>query len=356
MRPQLDSTKASRPARNRSRSGLADARPVSAASLVTAALRANQHALGRLSAMPVSLDWSSEMDELVSRIGFHTIPRWHFPMLNDRRRNEAFATAIERQVSPGSHVLDIGSGAGLLAMIAARAGAGRVTTCETNPLLAEIARQVIAVNDLSEVITVVPKASTELRVGHDLPRRADLIVSEIVDCGLVGEGLLPTMRHGREHLLAPGGTLLPRSARLFGFLIESDVVSGQNRVTSAAGFDLRLLNMVATKGHYPIRLQTWPHKVLSSTAELAGFDLAVDRLDDGQRPVTLPVVCCGIAHALAVWFELDIGTGVRLRTLPQAPESHWMQALVPLPAPRPVAAGDEIAVDFGWRSERLFVC
>jgi type II protein arginine methyltransferase len=305
--------------------------------------------------MPVSLDWSSEMDELVSRIGFHTIPRWHFPMLNDHRRNEAFMKAIERQVVPGSHVLDIGSGAGLLAMIAARAGAGRVTTCEANPLLAEIARQVIAINNLSDVITVVPKSSTELRVGHDMPRRADLIVSEIVDCGLIGEGLLPTMRHGREHLLAPGGTLLPRSARLFGFLIESDVVSGQNRVTTAAGFDLRLLNMVATKGHYPIRLGTWPHEVLSSTVELASFDLAVDRLDDGRRRVTLPVVSSGIAHALAVWFELDIGTGVTLRTSPQAAESHWMQALVPLPIPRPIIAGDEIVIEFGWRHERLLV-
>jgi predicted RNA methylase len=354
MGPPLDIENASQSGRNSSSSDLADALPASAANLIMAALRTNQHALGRLSAMPGSLDWASETDELISRVGRHTIPRWHFPMLNDRDRNEAFVTAIERQVVPGSHVLDIGSGTGLLAMIAARAGAGRVTTCEANPLLAEIARQVIAVNDLSDVITVVPKMSTELRVGRNLPRRADLIVSEIVDCGLIGEGLLPTMRHARTHLLAPGGTLLPKSARLFGFLVESDTVNGLNRVTTAAGFDLRLLNMVATRGHFPVRLQTWPHEVLSSTVELASFDLTADPLDDGQRRIALPVVTTGIAHALAVWFEMDIGSGVTLRTPPDG-ESHWMQALVPLPTPRPIAAGDEITIDFEWRDQRLFI-
>jgi type II protein arginine methyltransferase len=320
-----------------------------------AALRANQQALGRISAMPTSLDWSSEMDELLSRIGRHTIPRWHFAMLNDRGRNDAYVAAIERQVVPGSHVLDIGSGTGLLAMMAARAGAGRVTTCEANPLLAEIARQVIAVNGLSEVITVVPRISSELRVGRDLPGRADLIVSEIVDCGLLGEGLLPTIRHCREHLLKPGGTLLPASARLFGFLVESEVVSGQNRVATAAGFDVRLLNVVATKGHYPVRLQTWPHEMLSSAVELASFDLARDRLDDGQRRITLPVLTTGVAHALAVWFEMDLDGGVILSNPPYASDSHWMQALVPLPVPKPVTAGEELALDFGWRNERLLV-
>lgn len=328
----------------------------STANLVAAALRANQQALGRLSSIPSTMDWNAERPELIERIAGHTVPRWHFPMLNDHARSQAYLTALQRQVVPGSHVLDIGSGTGLLAMMAARAGAGRVTTCEANPLLAEIARQVVAANDLSDVVTVVPRMSTELRVGSaELPTPADLVVSEIVDCGLVGEGLIPTVRHCRDNLLAPGGVLLPRAARMFGFLVESEILSDQNQVSTAAGFDVRLLNLLSTRGHYPVRLNTWPHVLLSSTTQLFELDLAAGSLRETHNQITVPVLRNGLAHALIAWFELDLGAGVCLHNSPAAVSSHWMQALVPLPAPLPVRAGEQLQVQLRWCDERLHI-
>src|SRR5205807_9885921 len=50
------------------------------------------------------------------------IPPWHFVMMNDGARNAAYDAAI-RRAAAGKRVLDIGTGAGLLAMMAARAGA-----------------------------------------------------------------------------------------------------------------------------------------------------------------------------------------------------------------------------------------
>ena len=82
------------------------------------------------------------------------VPRWHFPMLADSARNRAYARAIAAKVRPGDVVLDIGCGAGLTAMLAARAGARHVYTCEQQPLIAQAARQVIRDNGLSDRITV----------------------------------------------------------------------------------------------------------------------------------------------------------------------------------------------------------
>ena len=57
-----------------------------------------------------------------------TAPAWHFPMVADGPRNAAYDQAL-RRAAPGRRVLDIGSGSGLLAMMAARAGAVSVDTC-----------------------------------------------------------------------------------------------------------------------------------------------------------------------------------------------------------------------------------
>lgn len=291
--------------------------------------------------------------DLVSEFAIKSVPRWHFAMLNDHERNDAFAVALERRLRPGSHVLDIGTGTGLLSMMAIQAGAGRVTTCEANPVLAEIARQVIAAHGMANEITVIPKQSTALVMGRDIDAPADLVVSEVADCGLVGEGLLPTMRHARQHLLAEGGQLMPESARLFGFLVDSPVVAGLNRVTGAGGFDVRLLNMVATQGHFPVRLSTWPHRVVSETVDLIGFDLLTDSLQDGHRMVTLPVTADGVAHGLIAWFEMDLGAGVVLRNSPENLGSHWMQALVSFDGPVPVKAGTDLELKLRWAGERL---
>ncbi len=287
--------------------------------------------------------------------GIRSVPRWHFAMLNDLERNDAFAVALERVLPEGAHVLDIGSGTGLLAMMVARAGAASVTTCEQNPILAEIARQIVAENGLSDVITVVPKQSLDLVVGVDMPRPADLVISEIVDCGLIGEGVLPTVAHARERLLAPGGRLLPESARIFGALLDSVAVDHLNRVEFAGEFDVRLLNGLATRGHFPVRLPTWPHRLLSPAVEMCSFDFASGPLDDGSAEIEMDVTETGTAHGLAVWFDMTLGGGIVLRNAPDNLASHWMQAFVPFAEPLDLTAGDRLGMRFSWERYRLSV-
>ncbi|MET7480809.1 50S ribosomal protein L11 methyltransferase [Streptomyces sp. NPDC005648] len=286
--------------------------------------------------------------DIFARIARRNVPRWHFAMLNDTERNDALVTALERGIPAGATVLDIGSGSGLLAMAAARAGAGRVFTCEMNPLLAEVARNVVDAHGLSDVITVIGRPSTGLDPVRDLGGPVDVLVSEIVDCGLIGEGLLPSVRHAREHLLAPDGVMMPSAARLYGRLVSSDAATRLNQVTTAAGFDVSLMNTLATRSHFPMRLDTWPHRYLSEEVPLLEFDLARDPLEPGERTLVLPTVDDGEAQALAVWFELDMGNGIVLTNSPDNPGSHWMQGWVGLEKPLPTKAGETVSLRFTW--------
>lgn len=61
--------------------------------------------------------------------------------------------------------------------------------------------KIIAANGMSGKIKVIRKRSTELTVPEDLPQRANILVTEVFDTELIGEGAIGTYRHALQHLL-----------------------------------------------------------------------------------------------------------------------------------------------------------
>ena len=159
------------------------------------------------------------------QVGDGFAPTYHFDMLQDRRRNEAYRRGIEQTVEEDDLVVDIGTGSGLLAMMAAGAGAQHVFAIEGDPKLEKAARLVIEDNRYEEKVTVIGKHSTEVKVGYglDVPFGANVIVTEIFDSFMLGEGMVPTMHDAvKRGLLAEGGRVVPAGGRMHCVLIESD--------------------------------------------------------------------------------------------------------------------------------------
>jgi type II protein arginine methyltransferase len=269
-------------------------------------------------------------------------------MLNDRTRGAAFDAALQAVVRPGDTVLDIGSGSGLLAMMAARAGARRVVTCERNPVIAALAREIIQANGLDEVIEVIPRESVELDA-QAIGGRADVVISEIFDCGLLGEGVLPTLRHARDELLKPTGVVIPGHARLTAMLLMSESVAALNRVDVSHGFDVSGFNAVATRGYFPVRLAAWPHMALSNRTSTVTFDFTHDRLQPDTLDQEFEILRGGMCHGVAFWFELTMASGQRLDNSPENFSSHWHQAVQCFSKPFEVQRGDwvDMRISYG---------
>jgi type II protein arginine methyltransferase len=282
---------------------------------------------------------------LRTKLRTRMLPLWHVPMVNDAPRNDAYEAAIRAHVRPGDLVLEIGTGSGLLAMMAARAGA-QVVTCEAVPWIADAARHIVAQNGLSDRITVVNCLSTALQIGVDLPRPADVLLSEIIASDFLSERVLPAVTDAKARLLRPDARILPerggvRVALAGGALLEKHLYTGQIN-----GFDLSGFNRLFPRAaRYDARLVQ--PQALSATTDPFSFDFTAATLpSQGRAEFTLTASTTGRCAALAQWIWLDFGHGITFENSPfcDNPASGWQPGFFLPSAPFIVEEGDPVPV------------
>lgn len=298
-------------------------------------------------ALALEPDNPNARDGLAEALG-RSLPSWHFPMLADTGRNQAYRRAIEAAVKPGMLVLDIGTGTGLLAMMAARAGAEKVVACEMNPRLAELAQEIVARNGLADKVTVLARKSTELTVGRELPRRADLIVSEILDSGVIGEGMIPSMRHALSELAAPGARIIPAGAEVHAALVEAPGLRRVNPVGMIEGFDLSPFDRFRNNSSgQPTDLAAEEHRFLSAPMPIYEFDFTRPIPSPRERWVVVPVTAPGTVHGIALWFDLKLDDQVSASTGVGGQMRHWRQMIFFDNQDIPVEPGQEVDLEIG---------
>ena len=284
--------------------------------------------------------------------------------------------------APPLTVLDLGCGSGLLALLAARAGAAEVYGCDKAPGMAACAAQVVADNGLGERVYIIPKLSTAMTVveegqgsggggggrggggGGDLPRRADVLVSETFGDDPFSESFLPSLAHARAHLLRPHAPVIPYALAVHAVVVESEELVALNFITApVCGFDLRPWDIFA-RPRWSCRLLDHQTTALTQPFQALALDWSV-----ADAPVPLAacqrvcaeVTAAGRAHAVVAWYTLflDKESGAELTTAPSSPAlhtgRHWRQAVFFLPKDEQTMkqAGETIQVEARLVRDRL---
>jgi type II protein arginine methyltransferase len=271
------------------------------------------------------------------------VQEWHQRMVRDTERNERYRAAIERMVRHGDRVLDIGTGTGLLAMIAARAGAAHVWSCEAVPAIADMARDVVALNGFADRITVIAKRSTELDPVADLGGPVDMLISEVIASDIVGENVLPTVEDAARRLLKSGGRMLPLGGEVV--IALADVPRLDPFAVEACGFDLSLLGRLG--GRPRLVEAEWQDTTLrSSPVGLYCFDFTRGGDWGAVRTTRHLVADGGWVNGVLMWMRLAIDEVETYETYSsRARPSSWALLFYPLDAPRAFAAGDRVTVE-----------
>jgi type II protein arginine methyltransferase len=290
-------------------------------------------------------------DLLTARLGAEwvlsqLVPLWHVPMMNEPRRNQAFHDGLQAAVTPDKLVFEIGTGSGLLAMMAARLGARQVFTCEAVGLVAATARRIVRRNNFQDRVTVLAKPSQEVQLGADLPGQADLLVHEIFSSELLGEHVLPAIEDARRRLLKPGGQVLPSAASIMVALVGGDALGKNLHVGESFGFDLSEFNTIQPKKR-PLYREDLAPVLLSDAVEAFRFDFQNQEAFPAERK-TLSITARqgGLCYGVIQWIRIELGPDARFENHPShpSPVSNWQQTLYGFDQPLELAEGAAVSV------------
>ena len=255
-------------------------------------------------------------------------------MVLDRLRVDAYARAISQVVKPGDVVLDVGSGSGVLALLAAKAGARKVYAVEVSGAV-ELVRAHAEENGVADIVQVIHADIADIDALPEPPR---VVVSEMLGHFAPSEGQHRAFARALA-IARDDAVLIPRSYRIAmapaspGYFEDARVGLGNVSGVSLGTLRDRLLARVSF-----LRVET---------DELLGTEGVTDPIDlvaplPTEFRATTTVDRSGEVTAIAAAFVATLADGIDITTAPTQPATHWLHAAFPLDPPLAVDAGDNI--------------
>lgn len=289
--------------------------------------------------------------------GYDT-PPIHISMLNDKHRTLSFLNGIQEVVQPGDVVLDIGTGTGILAIAAARAGARHVYAIEASGI-GKLAKEIFKANGLTDRITLIEGWSTQVT----LPEKADVLISEIIGNEPLGERVLETTMDAIKRLLKPNARLVPDKVKIFGLpvtiprndlkkhtFVEETIQEWKN------WYEIDFSPLVEPPLNSPHKFFINPFlardwKALSAPVVLADIDLKNIKDLTTNNIITVTTKASGRLDGILEYFELEVCPTKQFLIHPSKADetNHWLSPVWILPEPLNLQTGDRFEMTYQYR-------
>lgn len=273
--------------------------------------------------------------------------KFHAMLLADCERLDAYGAAIREVVAPGDIVVDVGTGSGVLALMAWKAGARRVYAVERTDI-AGIAKEVICANGAEDIVRVVAADFTDF----EPPEPVDVVVSELISKQALGQRMESLMAHARKYLRT-GGRILPERVRYLAAPVSR--VSDYGDGFQTGDLDFEPLERRLANSLRPVRLKDEDR--LGAGIELHVSELSTAAQDSFTARARLSVAREGVFRGVGLWFDAELSPTRSLSTEPPG-GGAWGHVAIPSPRAVAVEPGAEIELELrGWHptlSEPLY--
>ncbi len=275
-------------------------------------------------------------------------------MISDRVRTGSYAEALRRTVRPGSVVLEIGTGAGIFAILACQLGAKRVYAIELQEII-QIARENAAVNACADRIEFIEDLSTNVT----LPEPVDVIVSDLHGTVSLYSRHIPSIIDARRRFLRPGGALVPRVETLWAAVVEMPY--HYDRMVGP--WERNILDIPLAPGrrlavHDIQRARPTLEELLAPPKLWATLDYSTIEDPDVSGELSWTIERDGVGHGIVVWFNSDLADGASFSNSPGAPDTIYGTLFFPWTHPVQLVKGETVSVqldaklagnEYAWR-------
>lgn len=266
----------------------------------------------------------------------------HAAMLADTGRTHAYARALAARVRPGAVVLDLGTGSGVFAVLACRAGASRVYAVESDDII-EVARQLARANGCAERITFLQGRSTAI----DLPERVDGMVADVHGALSFFRDALAAVIDARQRFLRPEGWVVPARDTLFTAVASAPLPGEILFGDWPQMLDLDVSPLVDRSRQMWLRYRAAPGDLLTEPRPWTSIEYRTAATPNGGGEATLTVTRPGIGNGLCVWFDCETGPDLGYSNSPAAGQAHLNgQVFFPWPEPARLEPGDRVSAAF----------
>jgi protein arginine N-methyltransferase 1 len=261
-------------------------------------------------------------------------------MIADAGRTSAYARALEARITSSSVVLDIGTGPGMLALLACRAGAHKVYAVEPDDVI-QVAREAAEANGYADRIQFVQAMTTDI----DLPERVDGIVADLHgSVPLFGRSLVSIL-DARARFLKPRGWIIPGCESLWAAPVSSPAAHRRAIEVwmTEYGFDFTSARIRSANELHKRWLS--PEDLLAAPRCWAVLDYSTLDGPSISGEMTWTVEQTAVGHGIGVWFDTETAPGITFSNSPASGEEHvFGQGFLAWPAPQPLQVGDVVYV------------
>lgn len=251
--------------------------------------------------------------------------------LADNERTLAFKDAIERAVKPGDVVLDLGTGSGVMALFAAKAGARTVYAVEIGNYLSRVSRANFVANNYEATIRPLRMNAQDVQLTH--VEKPDVVVCEMITTGLIGEMQGPVLN------------ALKRAG-----VIDAHTVLIPSEISTSIALVAADFNFYGTQLHFPLFIDYFSKSfakqpaVLSEEKVVHTVRFAADFSEDVRIEERLRINAAGCVNGLL----LSSTTGFVGRAGLGACVSYCQPVILPIEQME-VSAGSVIDVAIGYQ-------
>ncbi|WP_286265881.1 50S ribosomal protein L11 methyltransferase [Thalassotalea atypica] len=241
-------------------------------------------------------------------------------MLSDQYRMQCYRRAINEVVEQGDVVVDLGTGTGVLAIMAVQAGASHVYAVEVRPQIIPITRQIIADNGMSEQITVIEGDARNIT----LTESVDVIINELIGDFGTDENIAECVNAVAERYLKPSGTILPRTLKTY--LVP---VQYQNEYQGIwrenfQGIDLKSVAKLDCVEEAQMRILSHQPTELATPQLIENIDFSKDKKPRLlAHDIEFHVHTAGALHGFMGYFESELTHNVSINNYPGYKGCHW---------------------------------